>query len=171
MHSGVREVLCMVSTTILMLFPVLLNGSVAFGAPCRARLALHVVPVLLPNPKMFACGAQLERLQHRVPSLHRRNTRYGGARGGGTGWETCRNTRVVSSVFISEILENEEKNQIWRKNEIFWKWGEIWRKHIFWIFFHFFECPASIAATFQTLLDTLQRGVVRQRERGCNGGC
>ena len=35
-----REVLGIVPTTVPMVFPVLLSGSIAFGAPCRARLAL-----------------------------------------------------------------------------------------------------------------------------------
>ena len=61
MHSGVREVLCMVSTTILMLFPVLLNGSVAFGAPCRARLALVVLPQPLTNVSEHWLSADSER--------------------------------------------------------------------------------------------------------------
>ena len=35
-----RETVGIVSTAVLMLSPVLLSGSIAFGAPCRARLAL-----------------------------------------------------------------------------------------------------------------------------------
>ena len=89
MHSGVREVLCMVSTTILMLFPVLLNGSVAFGAPCRARLALVLLidyvlflscPPIRPLPLSFSLFQPLLPLPSRLshpsntpPPLRKKN--------------------------------------------------------------------------------------------------
>ena len=40
LDHGVREVARIVPTTVPMLSPILLNVFVAFGAPCRARLAL-----------------------------------------------------------------------------------------------------------------------------------